>query len=852
MDHLVKSVFLKLNKKSKETPPDPLQKFKVTSSSARKWRSLARENRKTSKWDKINALLKVGAMKKRLEHLEQTKYSKMQRMVSCRMKSQNTMSLAELSHADLFTSKNIAINSFVEDSEENQSNEKQEHAFFDPRGTRMMQWKRIVCIAMLYTLIYVPFLCAFRQFYTVFKVLESLCDIIFTVHIAVRFKMFVVTKYDGVETVIKDFDLVAVEYVRGGFILHLISVAYLPFGAENLLSGHNAFILLKFLKILRVFELHHLIGNLFKTNLESMRYIRLARMLFWLVIMSHIMGCVFYLLACDADGTPVRGSWVFEQGFAQNDSVWYSYVPSIYYMITSLTTVGYGDVYAHTLQEKFVASVVMVVGSVLYAVILGSVVKIVEKLSHGAGMDKVLEGVSRWLRQKKVEEETATWVLNSHRFQCGIDNGTKHALDAVSPIVRRYLKYSAYAPILLQSDSFVSLSDSFLRELVQGMELHANTEMSTLAHAGDVGVHVFFVQHGRCAIMGPIGENPIGHYGVGEYFGLVAALIPEILTPNTIVSLTNSILYALKGSYIRSIAKYFPDEFEELKSSAMKHELVPLLDKTSKEHALSKEEVRKMGSRSHSRGNEKRGSSILIGIRSATLEETGKALHPLCEVFVEGVVRFSTCTRWMTHNPMWEQVCQIGPIDESSLRKKNILFNIYHSEKGDMDDNDDDDDCEASNYEIIGSCVLSCESLFERSANGVRNGLITLDISKPASKNCDSIPFHRGDAEEPKQTLSIRYNVDCFETRLRWHENMHSEIRRFIKPWTSTDDVDTEESGGGAPRKKRSARHSLAEAILRTMSTRRKSTTKSAWDTYHEAKEKNGGGEEGGGGNGGN
>ena len=60
-----------------------------------------------------------------------------------------------------------------------------------------------------------------------------------------------------------------------------------------------------------------------------------------------------------------------------------SYVTSLYYAVTTLTTVGYGDISATNPREMVFATIAMVLGAVLYAVIMGSVVSVVEQVGSG-------------------------------------------------------------------------------------------------------------------------------------------------------------------------------------------------------------------------------------------------------------------------------------------------------------------------------------------------------------------------------------------------------------------------------------------------------------------------------------
>ena len=55
----------------------------------------------------------------------------------------------------------------------------------------------------------------------------------------------------------------------------------------------------------------------------------------------------------------------------------FRYITSVYWAVTTMTTVGYGDITAIRIEEKIIASLVMVAGSSMFAYMMGSVVRCV-------------------------------------------------------------------------------------------------------------------------------------------------------------------------------------------------------------------------------------------------------------------------------------------------------------------------------------------------------------------------------------------------------------------------------------------------------------------------------------------
>ncbi len=98
--------------------------------------------------------------------------------------------------------------------------------------------------------------------------------------------------------------------------------------------------------------------------------------LFLLVFLlsSHLISCGFYFIAMLEKND--RNNWVFRLGF--NDlSISEQYLISFYWTLTTITTVGYGDITAGTTAEKVFNLFVMSIGVIMYSFAIGSLSSIV-------------------------------------------------------------------------------------------------------------------------------------------------------------------------------------------------------------------------------------------------------------------------------------------------------------------------------------------------------------------------------------------------------------------------------------------------------------------------------------------
>eukprot|EP00803_Ostreobium_quekettii_P010868 evm.model.scf_1447.2 EVM.evm.TU.scf_1447.2 scf_1447:6160-16978(+) len=135
-------------------------------------------------------------------------------------------------------------------------------------------------------------------------------------------------------------------------------------------------------------------------------------------VLTNFMACVMYLMALieGLDGSWISkgGSMVCEPGdedcvtesYVEESSKPRQYLASVYWAITTMTTVGYGDNTPRTAAEEGIVSMLMVINIMLFGLLISSISEMMKSATKNARNAETfrtkIDSVTSWLKQRGV------------------------------------------------------------------------------------------------------------------------------------------------------------------------------------------------------------------------------------------------------------------------------------------------------------------------------------------------------------------------------------------------------------------------------------------------------------------
>jgi hypothetical protein len=215
-------------------------------------------------------------------------------------------------------------------------------------------------------------------------------DFFFFVDIIINFNTAYYDEYYKIED---KRGVIAKGYITGFFIIDLLSI--IPFDVIFASLHFNG--LARFSKIGRMYKLVRItrLLKLFKILKEQSRihkiltdYLRIGlgmeRLIFFTfltIIAIHICACLWIIfpriIETDGEVDNFKGTWLENYTeYSKTDL----YAISLYWCITTITTVGYGDILPVTVIEKLFTSILMIVGVVGFSFVTSAMTSILSNL----------------------------------------------------------------------------------------------------------------------------------------------------------------------------------------------------------------------------------------------------------------------------------------------------------------------------------------------------------------------------------------------------------------------------------------------------------------------------------------
>ncbi|OQR94171.1 cyclic nucleotide-binding protein [Achlya hypogyna] len=461
----------------------------------------------------------------------------------------------------------------------------------DPKSTRSIQWDIFMAVLIAYSGVTVPLDVCFPGFQAAnqWSAVDNAVDVCFGIDIA---RNFLMGFYDEQDLLVLDHARIAKLYLRTWFVLDFMSTFPLEGTVRVLFPGLlantdslSSIQLLRVLRVTRILKLARLAKlRLFFKRVEEVfglnpGAVRLARLIFLVLFLAHLLACIFHWLGNPIDPTAANRrlrvatssvfttfqpntTWLIENNLRmQPDSVRYLY--SLYWVITTLTGVGYGDVHAISVTERAFAIFAMMIGASVFGFVIGNISSLLESMdTRGAVYQLKMMMLKEYIRTHRLPKDLR--VKLSRYFEHYLARASlfdeSSILGEIPLSLRNEIVHFTCREIFL-IPAFAAINPQFVMDMaicIKPLFLLAKT---VIAKERTVGREMFFLNSGivaasnssldgRAVLLEIMSEN--------AYFG-EPPLLFYTLRENTFECLTNCEMYTLAKDDFDTLLEEYSD-----------------------------------------------------------------------------------------------------------------------------------------------------------------------------------------------------------------------------------------------------------------------------------------------------
>ena len=449
---------------------------------------------------------------------------------------------------------------------------------FSPNSTYIKLWSLLIMHLLIYTAVVVPYRISF-----IYKnddewfIADTIIDIIFFIDIFVTFNS---AYFDHQMKLINSRRTISLNYLKSWFVIDLVSCIPFQLFIDSSQQFNKLVRISRVPRIMRIMRLFKIL-KFFRT-LNSLEFIqnclefmniskgvlRLLKFFFTVVLVVHINGCIWHFIGTSDDTNP--DSWLLKPevaGLSENEL----YLASIYFVMQTIATIGFGDILPVTMTERIYTLLLLLIGVGFYSYIVGNlsnIFKVLEK--DNANIKLKLSRLQEFAKDSKIPQRLKDKIKRHIEMtsESGIQNFDKASLIKELPAsLKNLVQIHIHKKIVERIFFFQDKDEQFISRFVGKLKTLELSNSEIIFSKEDYADEVYFISKGRIIIKGEFG-GILKNYLQGSYFGELEVLSNSTRKFTAVVASATAILLIISKRDFMLILKEFPEILREVKTTA--------------------------------------------------------------------------------------------------------------------------------------------------------------------------------------------------------------------------------------------------------------------------------------------
>lgn len=461
-------------------------------------------------------------------------------------------------------------------------------------------WNVCMILLLIYTALIMPFRVAFMEnvYWDAWTLLETAMDFLFIFDILIN----LVSSYPTSEGQY-EIRLRTIIWKYGKSWMFLDIFASIPFAlieasedsAKDYGGNYNDVLRLirlpRLYRLLRVSKLLKVISGKFFEKLQDWLGINTPKAKLYVFVITvsviiHVVACFWYYAAKLQGYGPE--SWVVSYGILDKGNGT-KYLCAVYWAVTTLGTIGYGDITPQNDLERLVAIFWMLFGVGFYTYTIGSLSSLISSIdSREFALTQKLHMINTFASETGISNDLRRSLRNAIKYSAsatGMSWSDKIELFAELPKTLRYkIAVNMYHKAAKKISFLKDKDPSFIADVMSLLNPTQVKNDDLIYNEGEYADEMFFIVKGRVNLVYGDYEFVYKSYLKGAYFGEIE-IIKKIGRLDKIKSFGMCEMLVLKKDVLNNILEKHPKEAEKFIKVANEREV---------RHCISKQKLREI------------------------------------------------------------------------------------------------------------------------------------------------------------------------------------------------------------------------------------------------------------------
>jgi voltage-gated potassium channel len=370
---------------------------------------------------------------------------------------------------------------------------------------------------------------------------------------------------------------IALRYLSSWFVLDLL--AALPLGI--LIHGFvaepgTALLLLSLNPLLKLIHSGTTLYRIGGTRVNP-AILRLVLLVFWILLVAHMVSCGWILISGNPDSL---------------ESV-PLYIRAFYWTITTLTTIGYGDITPTGPEQTVFVIFIELLGAAMYGMIIGNIANLIANIDVAKTQYREkLDKINAFLNYRNIPHDLQRKINNYYNYLWESRRGYEEAavIEDLPVALKSTVALQINREIIEKVPLFQTAGEDLIREIVLNLTPVVFTPGDTIVTAGEVGYQMYFISQGSVDVLSADEQTVYATLTAGQFFGEIALLLSMPRTA-TIRAREYCDLYRLDKDNFDQVIQRYPDFAERINELAEKRQAENEAIRKSKESEAKEREI---------------------------------------------------------------------------------------------------------------------------------------------------------------------------------------------------------------------------------------------------------------------